>query len=397
MASTKKIGLVTAIIVGMNAMIGAGIFSVPAALGSSVGPAGILTYLFVILAVWFMGSSMAELAQRYPEEGSFYTYTKVWAGHIGGLIAGTSYLIGLVIAMGLLVRIAGYNLAHSYSGISAHSWSWLTLGSLTALNILGVKLSEIGQQVLIISTVFPIIATTILCFMHGSWDNFKPFMPYGTTNVLSATKAVIFGFFGFESAASLFNIVEDPQKNVPRALRWALILVGILYLSFVASIIAAVPLEKFTDPSVQLSDLLSAQFPGYPWLITLIHYAILSAILGTVHSMIWGSSMLLVDLFRSMKNRVIQQALNNNYINQKVAVLIIASGIAFTYSTLRSIDLFFGLTAIFIIFSFMASMVTLLIERSNKSIGSLVANILGLATASIMLFFAIQGVLHELY
>jgi len=396
MTPTKKISLLTATIVGMNAMIGAGIFSVPAALGSSVGPAGILTYIFVILAVWFMGSSMAELAQRYPEEGSFYTYTKIWGGHIGGLIAAISYLIGLVIAMGLLVRITGYNLAHSYNGIPAPVWSSITLAGLTLLNTLGVKLSEIGQQILIITTVFPIVATTLLCFMHGSWSNFTPFLPYGTINVLSATKAVIFGFFGFESAASLFNIVEDPQKNVPRALRYSLILVGLLYLGFVTSIIAAIPLAKLTDPSAQLSDLLGAQFPGYPWLVTLIHYAILSALLGTIHSMIWGSGMLLLDLFRTMKNRFIQNALTHNLINQKVSVLIIASGIALTYSTLQSIDLFFSLTAIFLIVSFIASMITLLVDRKNKTTSSLVVNMLGLLTAGIILFFAIEEVLREL-
>ncbi len=70
---TQKIGLAVATIVGMNAMIGAGIFAVPAALASHVGPAGIITYAFVILAVWFMGSSIARLAQLFPQEGSFYT------------------------------------------------------------------------------------------------------------------------------------------------------------------------------------------------------------------------------------------------------------------------------------------------------------------------------------
>ena len=87
-SNNQKIGVVTATIIGMNAMIGAGIFAVPATLASCVGPAGILTYVFVIIAVWFMAQSLARVAQLYPQEGSFYTYTKQWAGHVGGLIAG---------------------------------------------------------------------------------------------------------------------------------------------------------------------------------------------------------------------------------------------------------------------------------------------------------------------
>jgi amino acid transporter len=108
MAETiQKIGVSTATIVGMNAMIGAGIFSIPATLAAHVGPAGILALIFVIISIWFMATSIARLAYLFPEEGSFYTYAKQWSGHIGGMLAVTSYLIGLLIAMGLLCRQAG--------------------------------------------------------------------------------------------------------------------------------------------------------------------------------------------------------------------------------------------------------------------------------------------------
>ena len=52
--SSNKIGVATAVIIGMNAMIGAGIFSIASLLSSKVGPAGILTYLFAFAAVWFI-------------------------------------------------------------------------------------------------------------------------------------------------------------------------------------------------------------------------------------------------------------------------------------------------------------------------------------------------------
>ncbi|MEX2437693.1 MAG: amino acid permease, partial [Candidatus Babeliales bacterium] len=137
----QKIGLATATIVGMNAMIGAGIFSVPAIMASEVGPAGILTYIFVIIAVWFMAQSIARVAQLYPEAGSFYTYTKPWAGHTGGLIAAFSYITGLLIAMGLLAKFAGIFLAWYFPTLSPFTLGLCTLGALTLLNIVGVSLS----------------------------------------------------------------------------------------------------------------------------------------------------------------------------------------------------------------------------------------------------------------
>jgi len=58
---TTKIGLATATIIGMNAMIGSGIFTAPAAMASYVGPAGILAYFFVVVSLWFIALSLSRL------------------------------------------------------------------------------------------------------------------------------------------------------------------------------------------------------------------------------------------------------------------------------------------------------------------------------------------------
>lgn len=384
---TQKIGLATATIVGMNAMIGAGIFSVPAALGSYVGPGGIITYLFVIIAVWFMGSSMARLAQLYPEEGSFYTYAKQWGGHTLGLLSAGAYLIGLVIAMGLLTQMAGQNLHEAFPIFSPYIWGLIALIGLIILNIVGVSLSQIGQIVLICCTVLPILLTILVGFMHGNVSNLTPFLPYGFKNIFSATNAVIFGFFGFECASSLFTVVEDPQKNVPKALKLSIFLVGILYLAFVGSIIYAVPLRYFTDPSISLRSILALIVPNHPWLLHLIHFSVLSAILGTVHSMIWGSSTLLVSYMKKLNVNI------GNLITPRIAVVIIGIAIFITFTVLKNMNVFFNLTSIFLIFAFTTSMITLLTLKEEWESGNNIKTILGLLTAFLIFYFAVSGLL----
>jgi basic amino acid/polyamine antiporter, APA family len=385
---SQKIGLITATIVGMNAMIGAGIFSVPAALGSYVGPAGIITYLFVIIAVWFMGSSMARLAQLYPEEGSFYTYAKQWGGHAMGLLSAGAYLIGLVIAMGLLTQMAGQNLHESFPYLSSYAWGLITLVGLIILNLVGVTLSQIGQIVLICCTVLPIILTIIIGFTHGNVSNLTPFLPYGFKNIFSATNAVIFGFFGFECASSLFSVVENPQKNVPKALRLSIFLVGLLYLAFVGSIIYAVPLHYFSDPSISLRSILGLIVPNNPWLLHLIHFSVLSAILGTVHSMIWGSSTLLVSYAKKLNAHFL-----NKIITPRTSVLLIGICIFITFTVLKNINVFFNLTSIFLIFAFVTSMITLLTLPEEWKSGNNIKTILGLLTAFLIFYFALSGLL----
>lgn len=392
-SQVKKIGLATATIVGMNAMIGAGIFSVPAALALNVGPAGILTYAFVIIAVWCMGTSIARLAQIFPQEGSFYNYAKQWGGHTVGLIAAGSYLIGLIIAMGLLAQVAGTYLHEYFPIVSAYIWGIIVLAALTLLNSVGVVMSELGQMILICTTVFPLIATTILCFTNAQIHHLFPFMPFGLNNVLAATKAVIFGFFGFECAASLFPIVEQPEKNVSRALTLAISLVSIIYLAFVISLILAIPMHNFSI-DVPLSTTLARVFPHHTWLIISIHLSILSAILGTIHSMIWSASALLISYVQQFKSPVLARYAAG--LTQVKAVCFIGAAIFISFISLKNIDLFFSFTACFLIFAFVLSMMSLFTVPYEWKSGRIVRACVGLITALIIFYFAAEGIILTL-
>ena len=145
-----------------------------------------------------------------------------------------------------------------------------------------------------------------------------PFAPHGFANALKATRIVIFGFFGFECSASLFDIVENPQKNVPRALTYAISIVGVLYTLFISSIILATPPTLFTSAHIPISDILRAIFLTQEWLIMIIHVSILSAILGTIHSMVWTSSHLLTLLVKKLQSRAAQAVLASGFLTQKL-------------------------------------------------------------------------------
>lgn len=386
-SDSTKIGVVTATIIGLNAMIGAGIFTAPAAIAGYVGPAGILAFIFVAIAAWFMAQSLARLAQLYPQEGSFYLYAKQWSGEFGGLLASGAYFIGLLIAMGLLAQAAGFYLHPLLPNVSAYTLGLVALVLLVILNMFGVVLSEIGQQILIVCTVFPLIATTLLCLTKADLSNLTPFAPYGFGNVLQATRVAIFSFFGFECAVSLFNIVKEPEKNVPRALTYSIILIGIFYTLFVGSIILSTPLEYLTGEVPLLSDILRITFPQNSWIISIVHMAVLSAILGTVHSMIWTSSNLLTILVKQIKKGAM--------LSSQVAVIIVGLCIAISYITLKKPGLFYNFTALFIVFANIMSMVTLLTLKKEWKSGQNIKTLIGMATALMIFGFAVQGLVQE--
>ncbi len=392
---TEKIGLTTAIIVGMNAMIGAGIFSMTSSLASGVGPASMLSYLFAFFAVWFIAQSVARAAYLWPQEGSFYTYARQWGGHTLGLFAAGAYIFGFLIAMALLCKIAGGYLHSVFPTISSQNLGLMTLGFLIALNVMGMALSQIGQYILIIFTVFSLLATTGLCLTKINFANLTPFMPYGPWSILQGTRIAIFGLFGFECIASLFNIVENPEKNVPKALQYSLLLVGLIYFLFISSIILSIPLSVFTSNSnVTIPQALQTLFPDNQFIVHLITFSILSAIIGPIHSMIWSGSELVVSYFKFFKSPCIKNMVSCNIITQKNSVLLCGLIMLICFMNITNLDLFFTLTALGLIFAFITTMMALLFQPAEWKSGQNIKTILGLITAFIIFAIALQKLIE---
>jgi amino acid transporter len=351
MSASKKIGMSSAVIIGLNAIIGAGVFVVPAALQTIAGPAGLITYAFVIIAILFMALSFAEVATQYPESGAFYTYAKQWGGHTIGALSTACYLFGLVVAMGLLSKIVG-----NYIGVYAPSVppDLFGIGVLIMLAMLllsGARLSQIGQVVLAALTLVPLAGITALCSTKADVANLTPFAPHGISGIFGAIKAVIFGFFGFEAIPSLFSIIENPKQNVPKAITLTVILVGIIYFTFAGSIILAIPPERFPAADSPLSPVLLAMFPAYTWIVTGIDLTIIATIVGTIHSMLWAVSTLFHDF--SYKVSLIPN------MTQKQSVITLTCCIALCTYMLENISVLFGIVALTVVLAYASAIVTL--------------------------------------
>jgi basic amino acid/polyamine antiporter, APA family len=391
-----KISVSTAIIIGMNAMIGAGIFTIASLLASNVGPAGILTYLFAFAAVWFMAKSIARTAFLFPQEGSFYIYAKQVGGHYLGLISAGMYLIGLLIAMGLLCKFAGVYLHQMFPGQSAETLGVVSLLIVILLNLLGIQLSAIGQYILIGCTVFPLISITALCLTKVSLSNFTPFMPFGPLSIIEGTKVAVFGFFGFECTASLFNVVKDPEKNVPKALTYALLFVGIIYGAFIGSIILSIPAGIFqANSSITIPEALLAVFPDKPGLISFINLSIVSAIIGSVHAMVWSASELLLSYLKHLRLPAIQQAVVTKKITNKHAVLFCGAVIFTSCVSVTNVGIFFSLIDTVVIFTYITALLPLLFIKSEWKSGQNITTILGLITACTIFVVALTNLIKH--
>lgn len=395
-SSNQKIGVGTATIFNLNAMVGAGIFATTPLLAAHVGAAGMVTFALTFLAVWFIAQSFARIAFLCPEEGSFYAYAKRWGGHKLGLFAAGAYQIGILIAMGLLCKIAGMYLAKFFPTIAPLYLGLLSLGALVAFNLCGMVLTKVAQYVLLAFTVIPLAFTTIMCFTKMNLANLTPFMPHGTTSVLQNSTIAIFGLFGFECIASLFSVVENPEKNVSKALRYSLLLVGLIYFTFIASVLLAVPHEFFTA-NTTIAQVLIHLFPEYGFLLDLVDITIVFAILGTVHSVIWASSELMLAYFRRMRIPALQHALLYNQINKKTTVFLCGAIILASGLMISNLDVFFNITNIFILVAYCTAIAALLFEKNEWKSGQNITTLLGLTTALVILGLAVQTLVKHIF
>jgi len=385
MQHTNAISVATATIVGMNAMIGAGIFSAPAALAGTNGIVALCTYVFVIATVWALALSISRLAYLYPQSGSFYTYAYQWGGQYAGVCAVSLYLIGLFIAMGLLAHIASDYIHGFIPYVPAPYIAYGLLATLSGLSIAGAQLSQAGQTVLIICTAFPIIATTCACATQADMSNIIVPDTILLRDILTATKSVIFGFFGFESAASLYQVVRNPEKNVPKALTYSIILVGVLYLAFIASLLFATPASTCMQQPI-LTDILQTIFPDHNILLYLLNISIVSAIVGTLHAMLWSAS----ALVRATVEKLFVQQKMQHKLSHATSTLVVCATIATAYTIIQDLDTYFSLTVVCTVSAYSLSLITLLRMPHEWRNGHNIITITGLGAASCMMYFALE-------
>jgi len=397
-SSSQKLSLSIATMIGLNTMIGAGIFTLPSKLGGLAGPAGLITYIIAFTAIWFIAQSFARAAYLFPQEGSFYIYAKQWGGHKMGLISAGAYMFGLLFALGLLCQISG-NYLHSALGLgSAQTLGLIVLAAVIILNMLGAKLSQVGQYVLLVSTVIPLTIIIGMCLSKASFANLFPFMPYGPFSILNGIKIVVFGFLGFECVASLFNSVENPEKNVPLSLQYALLITGLIYFIFLSSALLAIPGSLFIEnPNLTMPEALQSLFPeNSGFIVAIVNFGIIIALIGTIHSMIWGIGALMLSYLKFIHNKTLQGYIRKGYIDQNLTVLLCGIIIFISFMTVKNSEIFFSLTNVGVVFAYICSIVSLLFIKEEWTSGRNTKTVIAIAAGLIIFGLAVESLIKNI-
>jgi amino acid transporter len=277
-----------AIVVGT--MIGTGIFLKPAEMAADAGSVS------VVFAAWIVGGvlslfgalAFAELGAALPESGGAYIYLRRGLGSIWGYLFGWMHsIVGRPasmssIAAGLL-RFCGFLIpaiarpiftrqiflpfSHSpylFVFTGAQPLAVVALATISFINYLGVRLAGRVQVILTVIKVFSVVGIIILgfAFARPGGAGFQPLFPSGLgaaalTGFFGALAASLWVYDGWEDLGDVGEEVENPQRNIPRAL-----ILGVLFCCGVFVLFSAVCHWVLTYDAIARSEHVASDVVG---------------------------------------------------------------------------------------------------------------------------------------
>lgn len=390
----KKIGLLSAIVIQTNAMIGAGIVAIPAILAQKTGSLGLLSYVICILIIFCMTFSLGELSLLHGGHAWCYRFPSIWGKHIAGMIASSCYVLGVLISMGFVAKQAGVWLHEIIPFLSSNILCFLITGILSAFVYAGKNVSSFWQYVYSAFIFLGIIIMTIICFMNFDRELFFTEYRGDISSILMVTPMLLFSFLGFESISSLYAIVKNPRKNVLVGGIIGVICVGILYVTFSSSVIGSINPKYFLGSGDHsLATVLTNAFPKFHVLSNFIYLGGLFAIIGTLHSMIWSVSVLLLDVIQRSKNKKITILLGKQKLNINHVTLFSCLGIMTSSLVLKN-EVIMNMAVLLLAISYIFSIMSLFLEKTHYFMNRLIC-ITGVFGGFLMVIFSLYSLIKN--
>ena len=270
----RGLGLIGAGAVVAGTVIGTGIFLVPSSIARQVDSVGLVFLVWVVGGLLSLAGALsyAELGAALPEAGGEYIYLRRAYGPLWGFLYGwEQFVIGktgsiATIATAFAVFIGYFFGALNEPLVGAAGWSltgaqMISLGAiigLTVINYLGIIVGGAVQVVFTILKIAAILGLVVLGFAFGDgrWSNFTPFFtaPAGAGTLSAfgvALVAALWAYDGWNNLSMVGGEVRDPERNIPRALIFGVLLVAGVYMLANAVYFYLLPLEAvITSPRV---------------------------------------------------------------------------------------------------------------------------------------------------
>ena len=229
----RNIRLFEVAAIGINGVIGTGIFFLPGKVSELLGPASLLCYLVSAILCALLTLCFAEVGSRFQGTGGPMLYARAAFGDLTGYTVGWITWVVRVTSWAAL----GNGLVVVSEAVlpgAAQFRPWIMAGLFTGLALLNVAGVTMGARVTAVFTaakLLPIAVFIAVGLFHIDGARFTPFAPQGFTDLSAGTLIILYAFVGFEVLTVPAGEMRDPQRSIPVALLLIMGLVTFVYLA----------------------------------------------------------------------------------------------------------------------------------------------------------------------
>ncbi len=303
--------------ISLGGCIGTGLFLASGGAIHTAGPGGaLLAYALIGAMVYFLMTGLAEMGAYMPVTGSFSTYAAKFVDPSLGFALGWNYWYNWAITIAAELAAVSLIMKFWFPDTPSIIWSSLCLIIMFLINILSVKgfgESEYWFSLIKVITVIVFIITGILMifgilgaepvgFTNFTIEN-APFNG-GFLAIMGVFMAAGFSFQGTELLGTAAGESEDPEKNIPKAIKqvfWRILLFYILAILVIGLLI------PYTNENLASGDVAMSPFTlileraGIAFAASVMNAIILTAVLSAGNSGMYASTRMLWNLAREGK------------------------------------------------------------------------------------------------
>jgi APA family basic amino acid/polyamine antiporter len=322
------------IAVAINAIIGAGIFGLPARVFALIGSYSLIAFVVCALVVTLIILCFAEVGSRFDVTGGPYLYAREAFGPTVAFEVGWLMWLARLTAFAANCNLMVSYLAFFWPAASSPVPRALLITavviSLTALNVFGVRQAANASNVFTVGKLIP-----MLLFIAAGLFFLNPHAfvlgPLPSTGAFSqSVLLLIYAFSGFEMAAIPAGEVRNPQKHLPRALLISTAVVAFTYILIQVVCIGTLP--ELASSAKPLADA-GQRFMGTAGAAMISAGAIIS-IAGNLNIVLLSGSRVPFAIAEQKQLPAIFAAIHRRFFTPHIAILVTA--VVILVLTLRS-------------------------------------------------------------
>ncbi|MFF8959677.1 APC family permease [Streptomyces sp. NPDC014894] len=325
----RRLGVSDAVVIGLGAMIGAGIFAALAPAARAAGSGLLISLALAALVAYCNATSSARLAARYPASGGAYVYGRERLGDFWGHLAGWAFVVGKTASCAAMALTVG---AYVWPG-QAHAVAVAAVVALTCVNYAGVRKSALLTRAIVAVVLAVLAAVAVASLASGRADTARLDIGSDATagGVLQAAGLLFFAFAGYARIATLGEEVREPARTIPRAIPMALGITLVVYALVSVSVLMVLGPDGLAAAAAPLSD--AARAAGADWLVPVVRAGAAVAALGSLLALILGVSRTTLAMARDRRLPHVLAAVHPKFKVPHRAELLVGAVVAVAAAT----------------------------------------------------------------